>query len=1393
MASTGGSYGQVPPPPRLTLTPEERTIYGQLFKSLDSESLGVVTGEVARTLFERSGLSPLVLGRIWQIADDQNNGFLNQTGFAIALRLIGYVQSGQRLAPELASQPGPLPRFEQETTSRVPPLNPAERARFVQLFESTTSDSLLSGDQARDIFVRARLPTETLGQIWNLTDIHRRGALDVTEFVIAMHLIQCTLNGSLPTLPPSVPQTLITSASSGSDGGRPSPRTSARASMAPQLPPPQHQHQQPAAPRPRGHQFSVGRQSPAPAPGQVQRQLTGSSVGSHQGFGGLARAGSFPATEEWLITTAQKEHYDSIFASVDRDGRGFIAGDIAVPFFMTSKLPDDVLAQIWDLSDIRNTGELSKDEFAVAMYLVQQKLTGNELPQTLPTLLVPPGLRSRSPAVTPNPVFLPGPPPASVFDAPSQQSPTQPAQPAQPAQAKGESALLDLFDLDDSAFAPPTSLTAPSAPAARAAAPVSQTSLPVMAQSPPPPPPPPPATASAPSAVPSAPATTFGAVPTPLSPSITGRAPFVPSSAFGQSIQQELTTHSYAPPTQESTSSRSAPAPASAPPPRLPSSPALSKSSTAASPVVAPQLFSAPPPTSFPRAAPSISASVSSTASPVSAPSTTAANEDLLLADDDVKEKIASEKTQFGKLSTEIGSLTTQTQALKDKRAKAEAELAKMVALRQDIEGKLKQLHGVYESEASKVRAVEQQLATSTNETAKLRQEYAVLESSVHAVQVQYQEVMSNLETDQNENATLKEKIRLVQEQTAQVQEALEKAKREARQQKGLVAINKKSLTSAESELEATQRTLDESQSQAESVGVVSTAMSPGPDDVARTSNMNPFHRFASPGQSEFNTSDTMLPAAVAAEALPGSDAPSVPAPPPPAVPASIFENMLADFQRSPSQASHPTIASPVVGAPSVEESEASSLPRTGYEDDYDDQIASSPATTTTAATTHLFTNHVASLSGAGGAAALVSGLHAAEVESVSSSVVNNAPDSIRDGFSRPESPTLHSHTSSVSAVTASEGGEAPKESESLVTPPVLPGETPEPSVLPAPETTAMDEVVTEPAPAESESPAAEAPAPPTEEESKDEESDPFALKPKQKHFAGTKEDFDAVFSGLGLLPKKNAIDETPSETSSGRPFVAAFPPIENLQIDDESSSDEEPESPAMPIPAYSAPSEVEPANTAPSDPVVQAVASAPEPEPVLTLPSELDTAASAPPSDMFASFEDSFATAPFADVAPSSPPVVSIPTTSPFEPSSPVSSLTSKDVQDSFDAVFASFTAPAPLPPSEPALPSAPDIPSFDQSFRSFPAAFPSSPQPPPQAAPTFAPTSQGPPLPPKIPLSGADSHAVVSGFDDFDNAFTGLEDAKKATSANGTAGNATDTSFEAAFEDFGKDFGSR
>lgn len=89
--------------PQIRLTAEEQKVFGQLYRQADPDYTQIVTGEVARTLFIRSGLSPAILGEIWQLADPNNKGYLDQQGFSVALRIIGHVQNGQRLTPNLAN------------------------------------------------------------------------------------------------------------------------------------------------------------------------------------------------------------------------------------------------------------------------------------------------------------------------------------------------------------------------------------------------------------------------------------------------------------------------------------------------------------------------------------------------------------------------------------------------------------------------------------------------------------------------------------------------------------------------------------------------------------------------------------------------------------------------------------------------------------------------------------------------------------------------------------------------------------------------------------------------------------------------------------------------------------------------------------------------------------------------------------------------------------------------------------------------------------------------------------------------------------------------------------------------------------------------------------------
>ncbi|CAL8579571.1 hypothetical protein XPA_005309 [Xanthoria parietina] len=467
--------------PNLGLSPEERRYFGQLFTAADTDKIGVVTGEVAVKFFEKTRLPPATLGEIWQIADTENRGLLTPAGFGIVLRLIGYAQAGKPISSQQALKPGgPLPRFDgipmpaappgnagpqplQPQNSgpiRVPPLTQEKVAQFSSLFEESGAQAgVLSGDVAKQIFERAQLPNEVLGRIWNLADTEQKGALGLTEFIIAMHLLTSYKNGSMRALPQILPPGLYEAASR---RGIPRQGTGSR------------QHPDTAGP-----------------PQAIPRQFSGASY-QQPGSPGFrppftqSQRPETPTGDQWAVSPQDKAAFDQIFSTVDTANRGFITGDQAVSFFSNSRLPEEALAQIWDLADINSEGQLSKEEFAVAMYLIRQqrsKTTGRDvLPPTLPPSLIPPSMRRQPPP--------PGQPTAPTFDNAANIS-------------APKSAAEDLFGLD--AFSSP----APQAPES-----VSDSSLYTAS---------PPRTTASPQ------------VPSQHQPSSVFK-PFVPSSSFGQTI-----------------------------------------------------------------------------------------------------------------------------------------------------------------------------------------------------------------------------------------------------------------------------------------------------------------------------------------------------------------------------------------------------------------------------------------------------------------------------------------------------------------------------------------------------------------------------------------------------------------------------------------------------------------------------------------------------------------------------------------------------------------------------------------------------------------------------------------------------------------------------------------
>ncbi|KAM6487716.1 endocytic protein [Trichoderma sp. SZMC 28011] len=436
-----------PSAPNLNLSPEEKRIYGQLFRQADTDGVGVVTGEIAVKFFEKTRLDSRILGEIWQIADKENRGFLTPAGFGIVLRLIGHAQAGREPTPELALQQGPIPRFEgiwpaaatspsqaqtpiQPQVSggvRVPPLTPDKVAQYAALFErQNLQANMLPGDQARSIFDKSGLPNETLGRIWGLADTEQRGALALPEFIIAMHLLTSMKTGALRALPNVLPAGLYEAAT----------RSSA------------------AAPRQSPSNTGGITAIPRQLSGSTQQQRTGSPLNRPPIVAAQVTGPPAPAGGEWAITPADKARFDQIYLDFDKTNKGFITGEEAVPFLSQSNLPEDTLAQIWDLADFGSQGRLTRDGFAVAMYLIRQQRSnrGTPLPSTLPTALVPPHLRTQSrPATAVSSAFDPAP-------ALTQTAPLPPVAASAPPAPK--SALEDLFGLDSSTPSP-----APPAPA----------------------------------------------------------------------------------------------------------------------------------------------------------------------------------------------------------------------------------------------------------------------------------------------------------------------------------------------------------------------------------------------------------------------------------------------------------------------------------------------------------------------------------------------------------------------------------------------------------------------------------------------------------------------------------------------------------------------------------------------------------------------------------------------------------------------------------------------------------------------------------------------------------------------------------------------------------------
>ncbi|TSN76567.1 Calreticulin [Bagarius yarrelli] len=246
---------------------------------VDPSGSGKVAATDAALFLKRSGLSDLVLGKIWDLADSERKGFLNKQQFFVAIRLVACAQNGLEVAHKrTALSDAVCPKSQHvhykvhDTTSPLLPagmpidgpwmVKPEEKVKFDSIFDSLLPvGGMLTGDKVKPVLLNSKLPVDVLGRVWELSDIDRDGMLDKDEFAV------------------------------------------------------------------------------------------------------------------WVVSPGDKAKYDELFAKTDSDMDGLVSGPEVRDIFLKTGLPSATLARIWELCDIGDIGKLTREQFALALYLINQKLS----------------------------------------------------------------------------------------------------------------------------------------------------------------------------------------------------------------------------------------------------------------------------------------------------------------------------------------------------------------------------------------------------------------------------------------------------------------------------------------------------------------------------------------------------------------------------------------------------------------------------------------------------------------------------------------------------------------------------------------------------------------------------------------------------------------------------------------------------------------------------------------------------------------------------------------------------------------------------------------------------------------------------------------------------------
>ncbi|EDV22349.1 uncharacterized protein TRIADDRAFT_58856 [Trichoplax adhaerens] len=299
------------------------SVYENYYRQMDPNGTGKIAAVDLVPTLKKSNLKESVLHQIWELGDSSKDGYLNKKSFCIVLKLIALAQCGRDFSLSNVNFPAPPPDLDNPTfynqySNCTNPTVPG-----IGLNRKALSGSLDNISWGISIFLKSKLPQDTLSLIWDTCDFEKDGTLDKEEFILAMYFISNAVKDK--PIPKRLPQELIP----------PSKRSSHHGKIA----------------------------------------TTDNS------------------TVDWVVSKSDKEKYDEYFRNINPDITSELKAEDVRDVFLMSGLSQQVLGSIWNLCDINHTGKLNSEQFALALYLIQQKINGIELPLTLSANMVPPSMR----------------------------------------------------------------------------------------------------------------------------------------------------------------------------------------------------------------------------------------------------------------------------------------------------------------------------------------------------------------------------------------------------------------------------------------------------------------------------------------------------------------------------------------------------------------------------------------------------------------------------------------------------------------------------------------------------------------------------------------------------------------------------------------------------------------------------------------------------------------------------------------------------------------------------------------------------------------------------------------------------------------------------------------